>query len=112
MRHDHTAWLVHFVRDRKPEQDFPDEAGIFANGELEMDASAFDVLKTIVRLGGVLPGYSFRSGLFSPRIRPLNINRHRRNTPGFIPSARQNSSTDTPLDAWRAKISATSPRYA
>lgn len=65
MRHDHTKWLVHFVRDRNPEQDFPgedeDSAGRFIGGELEMDASAFEVLKTIVRLGGLLPGYSFRN---------------------------------------------------
>lgn len=66
MRHDHTRWLIHFVRDRYPEQDFPgddeDEAGIFIGGELEMDADAFSVLKTVIRLGGLLPGYSFRSG--------------------------------------------------
>jgi hypothetical protein len=63
-RHDHTRWLIHFVRDRDPEQDFPgedeDTAGRFIGGELEMDASGFDVLKTIVRLGGLIPGYSFR----------------------------------------------------
>lgn len=23
MRHDHTDWITHFVRDRLPEQDFP-----------------------------------------------------------------------------------------
>jgi len=65
MRHDHTKWLVHFVRDRNPDQDFPGEdeeaAGRFAGGELEMDASAFEVLKAIVRLGGLIPGYSFRN---------------------------------------------------
>lgn len=66
MRHDHTAWLTHFVRDRKPEQDFPgvdeDECGVYAGGELEWDADAFQVLKTIIRLGGLTPGYSFRKG--------------------------------------------------
>lgn len=66
MRHDHTKWLVHFVRDRNPEQDFPgeeeDEAGLYISGELALDASAFEVLSTIVRLGGITPGYSFRSG--------------------------------------------------
>ncbi len=66
MRHDHTSWLVHFVRDRNPEQDFPgedeDDAGAHAVGELELDADAFSVLKTIVRLGGLIPGYSFRKG--------------------------------------------------
>ncbi len=65
-RHDHTAWLTHFVRDRKPEQDFPgedeDECGHYAGGELEWDAEAFQVLKTIIRLGGLTPGYSFRKG--------------------------------------------------
>jgi hypothetical protein len=66
MRHDHTDWLIHFVRDRVPEQDFPgeseEEANYFAGGELEWDADAFYVLKTIIRLGGIIPGYSFRSG--------------------------------------------------
>lgn len=65
-RHDHTAWLTHFVRDRNPEQDFPgedeDESGRYAGGELELDAKAFQVLKTIIRLGGLTPGYSFRNG--------------------------------------------------
>lgn len=66
MRYDHSKWLVHFVRDRNPEQDFPgedeDEAGMYCGGELEWDAHAFDVLKTIIRLGGLLPGHSFRGG--------------------------------------------------
>jgi hypothetical protein len=66
MRHDHTDWLIHFVRDRNPEQDFPgeteEEANYFAGGELECDAPAFSVLKTIIRLGGLIPGYSFRNG--------------------------------------------------
>jgi len=65
-RHDHTAWLTHFVRDRKPEQDFPgedeEEFGHYAGGEIECDADAFEVLKTIIRLGGLTPGYSFRKG--------------------------------------------------
>ncbi len=65
-RHDHTAWLTHFVRDRKPEQDFPgedeDECGRYTAGELERDAKAFQVLKTIIRLGGLTPGFSFRKG--------------------------------------------------
>ncbi|WP_148040518.1 hypothetical protein [Marichromatium sp. AB32] len=66
MRHDHTSWLIHFVRDRNPEQDFPEEIeeefDYFSGGELEPDADAFSVLKTIIRLGGLYPGYSFRSG--------------------------------------------------
>lgn len=63
MRHDHTRWLTHFVRDRLPEQDFP-EGGIFdpVGGELEPDANAFSVLAAIIRLGGIVPGYSFRRG--------------------------------------------------
>lgn len=65
-RHDHTAWLTHFVRGRKPEQDFPgedeEESGHYAGGEIGCDADAFDVLKTIIRLGGLIPGYSFRKG--------------------------------------------------
>lgn len=66
MRHDHTSWLIHFVRNRIPEQDFPGESEVeceyFVNEELECDADAFQVLRTIVRLGGLYPGYSFRSG--------------------------------------------------
>ncbi|WP_152974669.1 hypothetical protein [Burkholderia pseudomallei] len=65
-RHDHTAWLTHFVRDRNPEQDFPgtdeDEFGHYVGGEIDCDAKAFEVLKTIIRLGGLTPGYSFRKG--------------------------------------------------
>jgi hypothetical protein len=66
MRHDHTNWLIHFVRNRNPEQDFPgqseDDANYFSGGELELDASAFQVLCSIIRLGGLIPGYSFRKG--------------------------------------------------
>jgi len=66
MRHDHTSWLIHFVRDRNPDQDFPgeteEEFDYFSGGELEADAEAFSVLETIIRLGGLYPGYSFRSG--------------------------------------------------
>jgi hypothetical protein len=66
MRQDHTNWLIHFVRDRLPEQDFPGETEEeylhHVGAELEPDADAFCVLKTIIRLGGLYPGYSFRSG--------------------------------------------------
>lgn len=34
----------------------------YAGGETEIDADAFTVLKTIIRLGGLIPGYSFRGG--------------------------------------------------
>jgi hypothetical protein len=66
VRHDHTKWVTHFVRDRLPERDFPGtsehEYGHFVGGELGPDADAFDVLRTIIRLGGLTPGYSFRNG--------------------------------------------------
>jgi len=65
MRHDHTQWLMHFVRDRIPEQDCPgqteEEYMYYAGGELEQDASAFSVLRAIIRLGGIRPGHSFRN---------------------------------------------------
>ena len=63
-RHDHTSWLTHFVRGRNPDQDFPgateEEYLFYAGEELEPDADAFDVLKAIIRLGGIKPGHSFR----------------------------------------------------
>jgi hypothetical protein len=52
MRHDHTSWLIHFVRDRNLDQDFPgdteEEFDHFPGGELEADADAFYVLETII----------------------------------------------------------------
>lgn len=66
IRHDHTAWVTHFVRDRNPEQDFPgedeDAVAYYAGNELDQDATAFEVLKAIIRLGGIMPGHSFRGG--------------------------------------------------
>lgn len=66
MRYDITKWLIHFTRDRNPGQDFigatEEEASFYAGGELEDDSDAFEVLKTIIRLGGLLPGHSFRGG--------------------------------------------------
>jgi hypothetical protein len=63
MRYDHTRWLTHFVRDRLPEQDFPDENSRDAvGGEITIDADAFSVLTTIIRLGGIMPSPSFRNG--------------------------------------------------
>jgi hypothetical protein len=63
VRYDHTRWLTHFVRDRVPEQDFPDD-GVkdWVGGEIGPDADAFSVLTAIIRLGGITPGYSFRNG--------------------------------------------------
>lgn len=65
-RHDHTSWLTHFVRGRNPSQDFPgdtdEERAYYAGDELEQNAGAFQVLKTIIRLGGIKPGHSFRRG--------------------------------------------------
>jgi hypothetical protein len=63
MRYDHTRWLTHFVRDRLPEQDFPEEnVRDPVGGELSIDADAFSVLATIIRLGGIMPHRSFRNG--------------------------------------------------
>jgi hypothetical protein len=56
---------MHFVRDRVPFQDFPgkteEEYLSLAGGELDHDATAFEVLLAIIRLGGITPGYSFRN---------------------------------------------------
>ncbi len=67
MRHDQTQWLIHFVRDLDLYQDFPEiregESDYFAHYELQYgDTTAFSVLKTVVRLGGLIAGYSFRNG--------------------------------------------------
>ena len=66
MRHDHTSWLIHFVRDRDPDQDFlgetEDEYNLSVGGELGPDASAFEVLLSIIKIGGLIPGYSLRNG--------------------------------------------------
>lgn len=64
MRHDHTKWLIHFVRDRNSEQDFCFEEEYRCNmeigGELDIDSNAFEVLKHIINTG-LKPGYSFRN---------------------------------------------------
>lgn len=69
MRHDQTSWLIHFARDRSPEAELPDDVSemeelppLLLNGEIRDDAPSYYVLRTILRLGGLLPGYSFRSG--------------------------------------------------
>ena len=65
MRHDQTNWLIHFVRDRDCEQDYPveteEEYESLVGGELEPDASAFSVLMNIIKVG-LKPYYSFRNG--------------------------------------------------
>lgn len=62
-RHDHTDWVIHFVRAREPAQDRPlDGIPDPVSQELEPDADAFQVLRTIIRLGGIIPGRSFRNG--------------------------------------------------
>lgn len=62
-RTDVSAWLIHFVRERVPETDFhfvteDDDDSVY--GGLEPDARAESVLKNIITIGGLLPGYSFR----------------------------------------------------
>lgn len=62
-RTDVSKWLIHFVRDRDPQTDFPgdeEESDARVGNHLEPDASAISVLHEIVRIGGLLPGYSFR----------------------------------------------------
>jgi hypothetical protein len=57
-------------------------------------------------INGVTAFAAARAWGFAPCIPPpFNIDRQRRNTPGLIASARQNSSTDIPLEAWRANSS-------
>ena len=66
MRYDHTNWLIHFVRDRCFYDELPDDIAEkfsdYVGGEIEFNAPSFSVLKTIIQLGGLIPGYSFRSG--------------------------------------------------
>lgn len=65
MRHDQTNWLIHFVRDRDIDQDYPvtteEEFESLVGGELEPDASAFGVLLNILKVG-LKPYFSFRGG--------------------------------------------------
>jgi hypothetical protein len=66
-RSDVSEWLIHFVRDRDPDTDFPceDEEDLEDNyasrSELAVDALAAAVLRHILRAGGLRPGYSFRA---------------------------------------------------
>jgi hypothetical protein len=62
-RSDVSEWLIHFVRDRDPDTDFPceDEAFYAQRGNLAVDAPAATVLRHILRTGGLRPAYSFRA---------------------------------------------------
>lgn len=64
MRHDQTDWLIHFVRDRNIDQDYPayteEEYEDLIGCELEPDARAFSVLLNIIKIG-LKPYYSFRN---------------------------------------------------
>jgi hypothetical protein len=64
IRPDLTEWVIHFVRDRTPNDDPGEDATEIHDGthSLEPDADAFSVLKHIITTGGLLPGYSFRKG--------------------------------------------------
>ncbi|MGO9838626.1 MAG: hypothetical protein ACLP1X_30980 [Polyangiaceae bacterium] len=62
-RPDISDWVIHFVRDRDPE-DFParTEAELdLKAGRMPVDANAFWVLKTIIEDGGLRPGFSLRN---------------------------------------------------
>lgn len=66
MRFDHTKWLIHFIRDRDIEQDYApasseEELDFLCGGELEPDASAFSILRHIIKCG-MKPYFSFRNG--------------------------------------------------
>lgn len=51
MRHDITKWMIHFTSDFFDKND---------QGELKGQGSAYDVLKTILRINGLRPSYSLR----------------------------------------------------
>lgn len=53
MRHDITEWMIHFTSNFFDENDY---------GELQGSASAYEVLKTILRINGLRPSYSLRNG--------------------------------------------------
>lgn len=63
-RFDMSDWLIHFVKAPKDkfESIEPDANKYFSYGEINKDANALDVLRTIIRLGGLLPGKSYRNG--------------------------------------------------
>ncbi len=70
-RTDHTEWVIHFVRDRDPENDlsiYADDDGEYMRqverlpGKIEPDASGFAVLRTIIDIGALIPNHSYRNG--------------------------------------------------
>lgn len=62
-RTDVTEWLIHFVRDRDLQSEWPEgiEQSGFATPRLEHDANSYAVLMAIVEAGALLPGFSFRN---------------------------------------------------
>lgn len=61
-RKDMTKWLIHFVKDVDYSQ-YPGENFIYGtNKEVDDGDSAFDVLLSIIRIGGLIPNYSYRNG--------------------------------------------------
>lgn len=65
-RTDVTDWVIHFVRDRDPTNDMPDEVyeGKLQDEEepLAPDERALGVLLHVLDTGGIRPWYSFRGG--------------------------------------------------
>lgn len=63
-RFDMSDWLIHFVKAPKDrfESNESEANKYFGYGEITEDATALDVLRTIIRLGGLLPGKSYRNG--------------------------------------------------
>lgn len=64
-RTDMTEWTIHFVRERDPKIDYPLQVvNVYESFlyDLEIDADAFTILKYILEIGGLRPGYSFRNG--------------------------------------------------
>lgn len=64
-RKDMTKWLIHFVKDvdhRHIPGKTDDEYAFFSKDELDDGTSAMDVLRNIIRVGGLLAKPSFRNG--------------------------------------------------
>ena len=61
-RKDMTKWLIHFVKDVDYSQ-YPEEDPIYGtNREVDDGDSAFAALLSIIRIGGLIPNYSYRNG--------------------------------------------------